>query len=132
QQHGETTFRYAIASGTGQQAAAGLVDPFLAVPLTGTTRTPDLHVFADVAHPQVHVSSLVRSRRGHDLVAHLRSTASTTVDTTVRLAYGVRAAYLGTSLERDLRPVPVRDGVVEVSLPAGAFMALVLDLGRSE
>jgi hypothetical protein len=131
QQHGETTFRYAITSGTGEEAAAGLVDPFLVVPLTGTARAPDVHVFAEVAHPNVYVSSLARSRRGHSLVAYLRSTAATTVETTVRLPYDVRGAYLGTSLERDLRPVPVRDGAVEATLPPGALMALALDIGDS-
>jgi hypothetical protein len=134
QQHGETTFRYAmtsVVSGAGEAAAAGLVDPFLAVPLTGSGRAPEVHVFAEVAHPDVHVSSLARSRRGHDLVAYLRSTAPATVETTVRLPGGVRSAYLGTSLERELRPVPVRDGgLVEVRLPAGDLVALALDLSN--
>jgi hypothetical protein len=171
QQHGETTFRYAITSGTrarsiaapspgagrirgepdkaGEQAAAGLVDPFIAVPLSGTAKAPEVQVFAELSHPQVRVSSLARSRRGHDLVAYLQSTADSTVDVRVRLPYPVRAAYLGTSLERDLRPVPVRDGsvggagqasgaseatagpgsTVPVTLPPGTLMALALDLG---
>jgi hypothetical protein len=43
----------------------------------------------------------------------------------------VRSAYLGTSLERELRPVPVRDGgLVEVRLPAGDLVALALDLSN--
>ncbi|MFS8478274.1 MAG: hypothetical protein FWJ93_04765 [Micromonosporaceae bacterium] len=136
QQTGETTFRYAITSGRGDEpphvvgarAAAGLTDPFIAVPLTGATRTPEVLVFADTGHPDVQVSSLSRSRRGHDLVVYLRSLAPQPVTTTVRLATPVRAAYLASGLERDAAAVPVRDGAVEVSLPAGAFATLCVDL----
>lgn len=138
QQRGETTFRYAIASGAGdeaaqsvgERAAAGLVDPFVAVPLTGVEAAPEVRVFAEVDHPDVRVSSLGRSRRGHDLVVYLRSVASSPVRAVVRLPYPVRAAHLGTGLERDAAPAPVRDAGVEVRLPAGAFVALSLDLDR--
>jgi glycosyl hydrolase family 38 len=131
QQHGETSFRYAVTSGTGQEAAAGLVDPFLAVPLSGPARAPDAHVFAEVSDPRVRVSSLAASRRGHDLVAYLHSGAPSTVETMIRLPYPVRGAYLGTSLERDLQPVPVRDGAAVLTLPPGTLVALALDLGEA-
>lgn len=123
QQQGEMTFRYAI-SDSGSLAAAGLTDPLLAVPLSGDTRTPQETVFVQVDDPRVTVSSLGRSRRGHDLVVFLRCTEPVT--TRVRLAHPVRAAYLGTSLERELRPLRV-DGAIEVSLPGSGLMALAVD-----
>lgn len=136
QQQGETTFRYAITSGPGGTspqaiggaAAAGLVDPFLAVPLTGSAKTPEATAFAQVEHPDVHVSSLGRSLRGHTLVAYLRSASPDAVATVVRLPQAVRRAYLGTSLERDQVEAPVVDGGIQVTIPAGAFLALSIDV----
>ncbi|WP_117210962.1 glycoside hydrolase family 38 C-terminal domain-containing protein [Allorhizocola rhizosphaerae] len=121
QQQGETTFRYAIAE-DGPTAAAGLTDPFLAIPLTGRDRTPEELYFAQVNDPRVEISSIGRSRRGHDLVVYLRCTEPVT--TQVRLPYPVRAAYLGTSLERDLQPVDLD----AVPVPGTGLTALVVDL----
>jgi len=133
QQQGETTFRYAITAGPtgsriGLRAAAGLVDPFLAVPLTGTSRTSASLSFVEIDQPDVHVSSLGRSLRGHPLVVYLRSVSSSPLDTVVRLPHTVSRAYLGTSLELFQQEVPVVDGAVHVTIPAGAFVALSLDL----
>ncbi len=121
QQQGETTFRYAIAE-DGPTAAAGLTDPLLAIPLTGQARTPEELYLTQVKDPRVEVSSIGRSRRGHDLVVYLRSTEAVTTE--IRLPYPVRAAYLGTSLERDLRPVDL----AAVPVPASGLAALAIDL----
>jgi hypothetical protein len=156
QQQGETTFRYAITSGPGgsppqvigARAAAGLVDPFLAVPLTGTARPPEATVFAEVGHPDLRVSSLGRSLRGHTLVVYLQSVSAQPLTTWVRLSpdlvaraesedgqgrlklapHTVQRAFLGTSLELDQREVPIVDGAIEVTVPAGAFVALSVDV----
>jgi hypothetical protein len=136
QQQGETTFRYAITSGpggeqpqvVGARAAAGLVDPFLAVPLTGPARAPETTVFAEVGHPDLQVSSLGRSLRGHTLVVYLRSVASQPIQTWVRVPQAVQRAFLGSSLELDQREVPIVDGAIQATVPAGAFVALSLDL----
>jgi hypothetical protein len=160
QQQGETTFRYAITSGRsgetpqaiGGRAAAGLVDPFIAVPLTGVGRAPETTAFAEVGHPDIQVSSLGRSLRGHTLVVYLRSVATQALSTWVRISpaliaqaeredgqgrpavaqYAVESAYLGTSLELDQRQVPVVDGAIEVTVPPGAFLALSLDVAERD
>lgn len=145
QQQGQTTFRYAITSGTGVAArvlgprvAAGLTDPFVAVELSsshpaepqgrdGTPAEPEA-ALVSVGDELVHVSALGRSRTGHDLVVYLRSLAPDTREVTVTTSVGVRAAYAGTSLEHDLTELPVRDGeTVRVTVPAGDLIALVLD-----
>ncbi|GAA4050843.1 glycoside hydrolase family 38 C-terminal domain-containing protein [Nonomuraea soli] len=84
QQQGETTFRYAVASRAradarrlGAETAAGLTDPFIAVP-TGTALPEER--FAEVDHPDVRITSL-----GAGPVARLRSLSSEPVEVTVRL-----------------------------------------------
>ncbi|GAA0912707.1 glycoside hydrolase family 38 C-terminal domain-containing protein [Virgisporangium aurantiacum] len=135
QQQGETTFRYAITSATdadpaelGRDAAAGLTDPMLVVPVTGRN-VPVAAAgdsFLSVADPRVRVSSVARSRRGHGFVVYL--SADTEVRTEVRLPAPVRAAFLGTSLERDLVACPVRGDTVEITVPPGNLVALAVDL----
>jgi len=146
QQQGETVFRYAIGSGRdlgpralGARTAAGLTDPFVAVPLaapdaevagvtagTGITGiTEPAGVFVATDHDHVHVSSLGRSRRGDGLVAYLRSIADHDAEVEVTLPVTPSVAFLGTSLERELVAVPVTDDRVRVTVPAGAFVALV-------
>jgi Glycosyl hydrolases family 38 N-terminal domain/Glycosyl hydrolases family 38 C-terminal domain len=152
QQQGETVFRYAIASAEGSTplalgplAAAGLTDPLVAVPLTGRMApdagpTPPIRLggvgpaaapaeglFARTSNELVHISSLGRSRRGHDLVVYLRSIADHDLEVDVTLPWPARAALLGTTLERDLTPVPVDGATARVTVPGGAHVALVLD-----
>ncbi len=152
QQQGETVFRYAIASATGQapgvlgpRAAAGLTDPLVAVPATGGaagagsgavrdlfTRPDALPtsargVFASVDHDQVFVSSISTSRRGHDLVVYLRSVADHDVDVEVRIPVAAAAAFAATTLEREPRELPVADDVVRVTVPAGSHIAVAVD-----
>lgn len=142
-QAGETTFRYAVAAGTGVpprllggRLAAGLTDPFVAMLLTGRDGTPPgRRELVGVDDPAMSVSSLGASRAGHDLVVYLRSVADQDVTTDVRLPFGVRAAFLGTSLERDPVPLPVGPGgaVVRPTVPAHGLVALMLELsGRGK
>jgi hypothetical protein len=145
QQQGETTFRYALASAAGQppevlgpRVAAGLTDPLVAVPAVGGSGSrarvaEACGVFASVDHERVAVSSLAASRRGHDLVVYLRSTADEEVETELRLPLRARAAYAGTSLERELGAIPVRDlqdasaSAVRVRVPAHGYLAVAVD-----
>ncbi|GIH14199.1 glycoside hydrolase family 38 C-terminal domain-containing protein [Rugosimonospora africana] len=134
QQQGETTFRYAIASEPagdpailGPATAASFTDPLLAVPVSGQGDPPAAtERFATVDHPLVRVVALGASRRGHDLVAYLASVAGSAVDTRLSVP-GMRAAQVGTSLERDQRPLEVRDGETVVSVPANGFIAVSID-----
>jgi hypothetical protein len=134
QQQGETTFRYAIASEPagdpailGPATAASFTDPLLAVPVSGQGAAPPAtERFATVDHPLVRVVALGASRRGHDLVAYLASVAGSAVET--RLAVpGMAAAWAGTSLERDQRPLAVRDGEAVVPVPANGFIGVSID-----
>ncbi|MEJ3745765.1 glycoside hydrolase family 38 C-terminal domain-containing protein [Actinomycetes bacterium KLBMP 9797] len=134
QQQGETTFRYAVGSATGADprllgatVAAGFTDPFVAVPLTGTgPASPAQGRVASVDHALVRIAGIGPSRRGHDVVVYLASTAPATVTTTLRFP-GARAAHLGTSLERELTPLSISDGEIPVTVPAGGFVAVSID-----
>ena len=134
QQQGETTFRYAVGSASGVDpralgaaTAAGFTDPFVAVPLTGTGAAPAAsHRCATVDHDLVRVAAIGPSRRGHDLVVHLASTADAEVTVTLAVP-GMRAARLGTSLERDTRELAVSGEAARVPVPAGGFVAVSVD-----
>jgi hypothetical protein len=94
-QQGEMTFRYAVSSAvgvparrTGAATAAGLTDPFTAVPVAGTERAGGTDgacgVFASVDHPDVHVTSVGQIRAdGGGLRVRLRSLAPEPVPATV-------------------------------------------------
>ena len=134
QQQGETTFRYAIASAPGAdprvlgaETAAGFTDAFVVAPLTGGgPAAPASDRYVTAGHPLVRVSSIGPSRRGHDLVVYLASTAGEDVRTGLRMP-GLTRAYVGTSLERDRRELPVTGGEVTVPVPAGGFVAVSVD-----
>ncbi|GLH97499.1 glycoside hydrolase family 38 N-terminal domain-containing protein [Phytohabitans aurantiacus] len=134
QQQGETTFRYAVASAAGADprvlgpaTAAGFTDAFVAVPLTGTgAPSPAEGRVASVDHPQVRVAGIGPSRRDHDVVVYLASVSETAVRTFLRFP-GAERAWLGTSLERSLEPLSISDGVIDVEIPAGGFVAVSID-----
>jgi hypothetical protein len=136
QQQGETTFRYAISSAAGADprvlgaaTAAGLTDPFVAAPLTGPGAAAPASAsgrFAAVDRPLVRIAAIGESRRGHDAVVYLASAADEAA--TVRLHLpGLRAARVGTSLEREQRDLPVDGDAVDVPVPAGGFIAVSVD-----
>jgi hypothetical protein len=137
QQQGETTFRYAIASAPaadprvlGSATAAGLTDPLIAVPLGAAggqgAPPPAERCFAMVDHPLVRITGLGSSRRDHDLVVYLASVSDEQVTARLTVA-GMRAGWLGTSLERELRPVAVDGGTASVVVPANGFVAVSVD-----
>jgi hypothetical protein len=141
QQQGETTFRYAIASAAGADprvlgaaTAAGLTDPFQCVPVTGRAdAAPPTDRFAAIDHPLVRVAAIGPSRRGHDLVVYLASTAAEAVRVELLVHDGdarVRAAWVGTSLERERQQLAVDNGRVAVPVPAGNLVAVSLELAR--
>ncbi|MGN9909796.1 glycoside hydrolase family 38 C-terminal domain-containing protein [Phytohabitans sp. LJ34] len=138
QQQGETTFRYAIGSAAGasprelgQAVAAGFTDAFVAVPSTGTgAAAPPDGRWATVDHPLVRVAAIGPSRRGHDLVVYLASAAGDPAAVSLTVP-GMRAAFVGTSLERSLAPLSVSDGTATVTVPAGGFVAVAIDRARS-
>jgi hypothetical protein len=137
QQSGEMTFRYAVASAAGAGArrlgaatAAGLTDPLLAVLATGAATAPPAPAagaFCSVDHPDVQVTSIGRSRQGHDLVLRLRSLAPAPAEAEV-LVPGAVAAFRCAPGERQPRPADVRDGRVRVTLPACGAVELAVDL----
>ena len=135
QQAGEMTFRYAVASAPavaarqlGAATAAGLTDPLLAVLATGRgDPAPASHAFCSVSHPDVRVTSIGRSRLGHDLVVRLRSLAPEPVEAEVSVPAAV-AAVTCSAGERDASPAEVRDGLVRVTLPASGAIELAIDL----
>ncbi len=134
QQQGETVFRYALASASGQEpgvlgprAAAGLTDPLVALPATagaGGAPAAAEGVFTQVDHDQVFVSSVSAPRRGHDLVVHLRSVADRAVEVGLRLPAPASAAFTVTTLERDPHEIPVSGDLVRVTVPAGGHIAV--------
>jgi alpha-mannosidase len=129
------TFRYAVASGSavparqlGATTAAGLTDPLLAVLATGAARgAPAAAAFCSVSHPDVQVTSIGRSRRGHDLVLRLRSLAPGPVEAEVSIP-GAVAVLACAAGERAGQPAEVRDGRVRVVLPARGAAELAVDL----
>lgn len=158
QQAGEMTFRYAISTaqalprdsgpdaslgGGGDDAvlaaarrlgvatATGLTDPLLAVLATGDdSSAPDSAAFCTVEHPDVRVTSIGRSRYGHDLVLRLRSIARVPVETEVWVP-DMDAACACTAWERDPHPVTVSDQRIRVSLPASGSLEVSIDLRAS-
>ncbi|WP_033424316.1 glycoside hydrolase family 38 C-terminal domain-containing protein [Actinomadura flavalba] len=138
QQQGETTFRYAVASAAPQDAgsgrrlgavtAAGLTDAFVATLATGPGTAEADGVLVTADDPDVLVTSVGRSRHGHDLLVRLRSLASGPVETTLTVP-GARRAWASAGLEHDPDELPVRDGAVTVRLPGCgiAVVAVALD-----
>jgi hypothetical protein len=137
QQQGEATFRYAIASASGTDprvlgaaTAAGFTDAFVAAPLTGTGAVaPASDRVASVEPHSVRITGIGPSRRGHDAVVYLASTADEEVTARLRLP-GIRAARLGTSLERDQWELSLDGDTVAVPVPAGGFVAVSISVHR--
>jgi hypothetical protein len=141
-QGGEMTFSYVVATdpalsaaelgrATGATAATplvGIVDnPLVSA---GQPATPPTGSFLALDHPEVSITHLAASRRDHDLVAFIESSAAEAVTVTVRSErLRIREAFSGTFLERELTEVPVADGTAEITVPAGALVTLSVDVG---
>lgn len=142
-QGGEMTFNYVIATDPALSAAelgratgatatsplVGIVDnPIVSA---GQPATPPTGSFLSLDHPQVTITHLAASRRGHDLVAFIESSASEAATVAVRSdQLTIGKAFLGTFLERELTEVSMDGGVASVTIPAGALVTLSLDVGR--
>lgn len=133
QQSGETTFRYAVASAAGGPGrrlgaltSAGLTDPFVATLATGPDVSEATGVFLAVDDPDVLVTSVGRSRQGHDLLVRLQSLATEPIETELRVP-GARRAWAGAGLELDGRELAVRDGAANVRLPACGVVAVAVE-----
>ncbi|GAA2454822.1 glycoside hydrolase family 38 C-terminal domain-containing protein [Actinomadura vinacea] len=139
QQQGETTFQYAVSSAAGVSGrrlgaatAAGLTDPFVATLATGadgagTDGAGATGVFVSVDDPDVLVTSIGRSRHGHQLLVRMRSLAAGPVEAGLRVP-GARRAWISGGLERDPRELPVQDGEITVRLPGCAVAAVAVAL----
>jgi hypothetical protein len=124
QQQGETTFRYAFASGAGgsgrrlgARTAAGITDPFVATLATGDVPATESGTFLRVDDPDVLVTSVGRARDGDGLAVRLQSLAAGAVETSLHMP-GVTSARISGGSERDPAELPVRDGTMTVRLPA--------------
>jgi hypothetical protein len=142
QQHGEMTFRYAIAGSAtesvqalGASTAAGLTDPLVPVLAAGKGIAPLVSSGSLLAvnTPDVVVSSVGRPRDGSDGISvRLRSLALATVEAEVTLeGYDAGSAQLSTLFEYATDDLPVEDvpigsGRVTVRLPAGTSRTLLL------
>ena len=138
QQQGEMEFNYSIASGSdlrtselGMKTAAALTTPLVGIlsAPTGVEKLPERGSFCAVEHPQVDIVALAPSRRGHDLTVMLQSFSSQTAE--VDVSFGllpVGRVWLGSHLERQLEEVEVKDRSASVSIPAGRFVSLSVEL----
>jgi hypothetical protein len=132
QQHGEMTFRYAVASAVGTPArrlgaatAAGLTDPLIAVLAGSAGADRDAGVpladaaarFVTIDHPDAQVTSVGRPRDGDGLILRLRSLAAEPVMAPVTVA-GAVTASLSCSTGPVQRELAVHAGRVHVPVPA--------------
>ncbi|REE98836.1 glycoside hydrolase family 38 C-terminal domain-containing protein [Thermomonospora umbrina] len=132
QQQGETTFRYAVASASGVSGrrlgaatASGLTDPFVATLATGGDPADPTGTLLSVDDPDVLVTSVGRSRHGHDLLVRLQSLSDGPVETTLKVP-GARRAWGCAGLERDPEELPVRDDEITVRLPGCGVVAVAV------
>ncbi len=141
QQGGEMTFRYAIGTESdlplaelGRRTAAAVTAPLVGVcsamrPPASDRSFEPVGSFCSVNHPNVSVTHIAPSRRGHDLVAFVESTASAEV--TTRIEFGrlpLARATVGTIWERDGHEARIEGNGLSVTIPAGNTVAVSLDL----
>jgi len=131
-QGGETTFRYAVSPGgraIASRLAGSLSQPLIGVMLAGRGHGKDggpTGSFLQLEQSEVELVHLAPSRRGHDLVAVLHSHADAPIDVSVDFgSLPVAAAYVGSFLERGLRPL---DESRRLTLRPGELVTLTLDL----
>ena len=143
QQGGEMTFRYSVATDEGRGArelgmrtAASVAAPLLGVcaprPAGAVRDRPARGSFCAVDRPEVEITHLAPSRRGHDLVVFLASSGAESTE--AGISFGllpVARAWVGTFLERDLEEVPVTENAIQVRIAPGAFLTISLELERT-
>lgn len=144
QQHGEMTFRYAVASDAqtpaprlGALTAAALTDPLIAVladsgPARGAGgRSASAAArFAAVGHPDIQITSIGRARDRYGLLLRFRSLAAEPVTAEVSVPGAVSAAV--SSLPgQGRRELPLRGGTMSVPLPACGTAEVTVRFGGS-
>jgi hypothetical protein len=141
QQHGEMTFRYAIASdaGTpgrrlGPATAAALTDPLIAV-LAGSDPPPGAETAASaagrlaaVSHPDVQITSIGRTRDAHGLLLRLRSFAAEALTAEVTVP-GAVSAVASSPTAPGHRELAMRDGSIGVPVPACGTAEVAVSFG---
>jgi hypothetical protein len=144
QQHGEMTFRYAVASDArtparrlGAATAAALTDPLIAVLADGSTGSargaagPSARVaarFAAVSHPDVQITSIGRTRDGRGLLLRLRSLAAEPLTAEVTVP-GAVSAVASSPAAPGRRELAMRDGSIGVPVPACGTAEVAVSFG---
>lgn len=140
EQGGEMTFRYAIGTGgqfgareLGNRTAAGVTTPLLGVcrpsVATPSADLPARGSFCAVDDPDIQITHLAPSRRGHDLVLFLSSVADEVREVHVSFdLFPVARAWHGTFLERNLQAVSIDANSAKIMLEPGAYSTLSVDL----
>ena len=137
QQHGEMTFRYAVASDAGTPArrlgaatAAGLTDPLIAVLAGGGSArgAEPAGRLAAVSHPDVQITSIGRTRDAHGLLLRLRSFAAEPLTAEVTVP-GAGSAVASSTTAPGRRELTVRDGSIGVPVPACGTAEVAVSFG---
>jgi hypothetical protein len=141
QQGGEMTFRYGVAVPSGDGASltetARSLGASVAAPLVGVVANRATERNAEAAEgsfialddPDVEITHLSTDAGDHDLVCYLASYATEAREITVHFpAWPVELAFIGNAQQRDLRPVTLTNNEVSVTMPAGGYRALAVDL----
>jgi hypothetical protein len=142
QQHGEMTFRYAVASDAqmparrlGALTAAALTDPLIAVLADGgPARGADgrgagaAARFATVEHPDVQITSIGRARDRSGVLLRLRSLAAEPVAAEVSVPGAVSAA-VSSPPGQGRRELPLRGAAISVPLPACGTAEVTVTFG---
>lgn len=140
QQGGEMPLRYGIAVPAGDdeplETTARSLGESIAAPLVGVVADlkrqdaagPAAGSFVALDHPEVAITHIATSGE-HDLICYLASTADEEREVTVRFpAWPVESAWIGNAQLRELAPVAVSGDRVTVTVPAGGYRALAVDL----
>jgi hypothetical protein len=131
-QGGEVTFRYALSASTdapasvvGATAAAAFTDPLTT--LLGASAGDSAASVVSCSDAEVQVMSLGRAVGSPGLVVRLRSFARETRAVELRLAAPATEVRVGNGHELHQQPVPVIDGIVEVTVPAMGLATVVVN-----
>lgn len=139
EQGGEMSFRYAITSGRGAEAATlgTRLGESASTPLVATVvpsgahheATPSSASLCEIERPEVRLVQATASKGGGHLLLWLNNLADSEVTTRIDFpALVVKAAVIGTVFEEGQVGLPVVGGSVQVSLKPGETRALSLPI----
>jgi hypothetical protein len=142
-QGGETVFRYAAGSAAagadprrlGMDVAAGFSRPLVAMLCPASTESPEpvqpSGSFCQLNGAAAELVTIAPSRGG-GLALFIASQAAEPAEVELRFPdLRVRRVRTGPFTERDLVPLPLRDGAARLRLAPGEYRAVVLDLEGS-